>query len=188
MSPSSAFERAVRALAQSARDGRPAPPGAFDRVHGTLISFVRSRAGVRVHDAEDAAAEAIERLVVAARDGRLDLDDRPGSYLLTVARRVAVDQWRRHGAREELTDQPPEQATDDEVIRMLDADATGARIQAALRRAYEEDVAMSLVIRTWLDMAWESGSEPSTRAVGERAGVSHSTVVRALARFREYLR
>ena len=187
MSADDTFEAAVRAIAEAARDGAPVPPDAFARARAILLGFVWTRLASRPDDPEDAVAEALARLVHAARDGSLDFDRPLGPYLLVVARRVAIDQWRRHGRREELVEAVPDKATDDEIARLLDAEATTVRVRQALRQVIPEDLTTSLVIRTWLDLAAQHGSAPSSREVADRAGVSHTTVLRALDRFREYL-
>ncbi len=147
-------------------------------------------------DVEDLASLAIMRLLVASREGRIDPNGKPGGYLLSIARSVAVDHMR--AARPTLpldrsTDswESPrtwQQPAEESVARVLDRAATVSRVRDALAAARASgDATLYKVAIYMLDQAELTGDLPSNRQTAEYLGLSHTGVAKALRRLRSYL-
>lgn len=63
----------------------------FEQYYGKLVAHLRPQVGI---DAEDVAGEVFCRLL---ERGGLDPERDPWPYLRTIARRIAIDSWRRSG-------------------------------------------------------------------------------------------
>jgi DNA-directed RNA polymerase specialized sigma24 family protein len=174
--------------------GPDALPAAEDvRVVTDVARGVVRSSHVAEHvDADDLAQDLLMRILELARDGRGERIERPGAFLWVMARNAAMDRVRRarHGPRlSDAPEGPPDRPADDDAIaRLLDRDASSEAVERALRAAVAgEDHLTVRVVAAWLDLAEERGEPPSSRDVAPRAGVSHTTVNHALARFRGYL-
>ena len=130
-----------------------------------------------------------------------------GGLLVVSIKNAAVDEMRRvqrHESRTALYAYGPDfaellgandpgfehvlEGRDDQTARLLQADSATALVQAAMTEAaHQGDDTVVKVIASWLDLAQLGGKAPSTRAVAEMAGVSHTTVATALRRFRKQL-
>jgi hypothetical protein len=143
-------------------------------------------------DADDLAQDLLMRILELAREGRGERIARPGAFLWVMARNAAMDRVRRARHAPRLSDAPtgpPDRPSDDDAIaRLLDRAASSDAIARALRAAVADDDHLAVrVVAAWLDLADERGEAPTSREVAPRAGVSHTTVNHALARFRAYL-
>lgn len=140
-------------------------------------------------EAEDIADETLTRILRVRR--RVDEIDNPVGYILRTARNERFDRLRRH--REEAVDPiliaNRGGATDDDaVLRLLDRDLDLQTVRVALGQASRlDDVTCLLVVQTWLNLATERETAPSSRDVGHELRLAHTTVQRALARFRDYV-
>jgi RNA polymerase sigma factor (sigma-70 family) len=157
----------------------------------TLVAraVVRSTHLAEHVDADDLAQDLLVRLLEQSRSGRAAEIQRPGAFLWVVARNAAMDRVRRARRAPEPSDAPETQPSDDDAIaRLLDRAASSAAVTAALRAAVAaEDHVVVRVVAAWLDRAGELGEPPTSREIAPLAGVSHTTVNHALARFRAYL-
>jgi DNA-directed RNA polymerase specialized sigma24 family protein len=145
----------------------------------------RSASAAELDDIVDAS---IEKFLLAARAGRVQ-DATSLAYLRRIARNEGIDQFRRRQKEsplpEDLNDVPQ---SDDAIARLIDAQAdarTVEAIQAEAARA--RDFTTTRVINAYLNLAQQTGSDPSHRLVAEQAGVSHTTVGQVLARLKERL-
>lgn len=135
-------------------------------------------------DIADIASESLVRLLEASQAGRLDQERSPAPYLTRIAHNLAVSRLRR--GRDVELQQSHAPLADDDLARLLDAQATHERLQLALARAARAgDHVMLRVVKAWLSLAEAKGAAPPSREVAERLGVSHTTVNEALARLRE---
>jgi len=147
------------------------------------------------HDAEEAAAAALSRFVVAAQEGRVNRQQGMG-YLMRIARNEAVDVLRSgYRRRESLaggvtleTHPHAEHPSDDNVARSFSDHTNAAAIRSAFATAVAKKDATAVRVVTYvLDRIYETGTPPSNRHVGDALGVSHTGVAKALSRFRAYL-
>ena len=77
---------------------------------------------------------------------------------------------------------------DDAIARLIDSEATATLLEAALAlAARRKDFVCTSVANEWLREAAQQGGTPSSREVARRAGVSHVTVQRTLARLHDYV-
>ena len=203
------FEAAARRLLGGFSGGESSASGEdLDLVTTVLARSVRG-VGVRSReDAEEIAHEAVFRASRAKRDHV----SHAGAYLLAIAKHLAIDQWRkdvRRAGKEVLTGDIAEFATahygdtfetseggplgyysaqDDAVAQLLEQTITARAVEHALRAANSaDDVVTVRVVSTWLELAETTRRPPSSREVARRAGVSHTSVNRALQRFRRYV-
>jgi DNA-directed RNA polymerase specialized sigma24 family protein len=143
-----------------------------------------------LQDPDDTASEALARFVEAAQQGRIDPALQPAAYLTRIARNAAIDRL-RHEAHIVATPQPTAAspiADDDSIVRLLDSDATCQLVSEGIRAANQAgDHTVVRIITQWIDMAQSLSRAPTSREVGDQAGVSHTTVRAALTRFRSYL-
>jgi hypothetical protein len=136
--------------------------------------------------AEETAAEAVQRFMIAAAEGKVRTDpaDAPGRYLRTIAYNAMRDLF-GEDARWASLDAELADADGEWVFRLLDRQATRSIVVEALRRCrLNGDRTTVRVVRAWIRLAEGDGDEPSARAVAEIAGVSHPTVGACLERFR----
>src|SRR5205807_1321409 len=77
---------------------------------------------------EDAAAQALDRFISAARDGRV-VERTAAAYLLQTARYAAIDSLRRQRFYDL---QPRDVVEDDAMLRLIDASATAQTVISAL--------------------------------------------------------
>lgn len=142
-------------------------------------------------DTEAIAQEAVMRVFDRMRAHAEADVQYPARLLRVIAHRLAVDQIRSGWVRQtELvpTDVLDQSSDDDAVAALLSREATAQLVDCAMRRAAQQDDHMVVrSVAVWLDLAERSGAAPTTRQVAARAGISHTSVGRALARFRAYL-
>jgi DNA-directed RNA polymerase specialized sigma24 family protein len=153
-----------------------------------LARFLRSRTvDLDEDEAWELASEAVTRLV-SLRETEVR---NAGAYLTVVAWHLAVDRLRAKAKvdlrpGDEIDSAAP--AEDPRLAALLEASADVDEVRAGMRAAIDDgNWATARVVAAWLDLASELGHAPSSRAVGSRAGVSHTTVNALLRRFRAYL-
>lgn len=183
----SAIEELVNSLGRHEEIG----PDALATALSGLEAYLSARFRLSAGDRSEVASEAMTRFLERCRAGGVRAPDAAG--LLTVmARNIAVD-WIRRTTRETPTGEVAEvidqrAVRDDEISAMLDRRADRVAIRDAIAELLAlDDLATVRVVRVWLDLADEMGRAPSTREVGAAAGVSHTTVSRALRRFHEFV-
>lgn len=159
----------------------PAPEDA-----GTIYRGLQARLlglGVRPEAADDAASEAFAVMAQAIASGRVSPDGNPSAYLLSVARRRAIDAWRRESSatRRAERDSVSRSPGDHAVTDLIDGLASRQVIDAALRRA---DPTTRRVVAAFLDLAALEGQRPAAHVVAAAADVSRKTYFQAVARFR----
>lgn len=170
-----------------------------DEPRASAVLLVRSELRRRARRAGGADAEldeivdaALEAFIRAVLDGRVHVDT-AGAYLARTLKHRLIDTHRRSfsgsGERRtvplETADSSTIGAEDERLARLLDADAARDDVLSALRHA--ADAGRSTVVRVvaeWLDIAARTGAEPSSRAVGDALGLSHTAVMDALREFR----
>lgn len=177
-------ERAARLLLSG---GSPAASD-YKALRARIVAYLRTM-DVEPVEAEDVADEAVAR-ILRARKAIHDVGS-PVGYILRSARNERLDRLRRR--REEpvgsdfITDRGAE-TNDEALLRLLDRDLDLQLVRAALALAsHEGDVACLLVVQTWLDLAADNGTTPSSRDVGRELDMVHTTVLRVLRRFRDYV-
>lgn len=179
------FDDLARALVQNS--GR-LDPDSSEQLRGALSAFVRQRFGAALDDdaRHDVVSDALDGFSDAARRGVVHADGAP-AYLLTTVRSRAVDVLRRRRYEPApVAEVPVTGATaSDEAASVIERESAKATVKAAVRELVKRgewgDVA---VVTAWLDLASQSGGVPSSRSVGELAGVSHVQVQRVLGRLR----
>lgn len=156
------------------------------------VHVLRSTPGLSFQDSEDVATDLLLKLVARVQTlGPLPND----RYVYRAARNAAIDQMRRNTARQsrEVPDLSVhadnlQLATDDDVSAAFDAAQTAASVMRALQTARQRnDQVTFLVVTTALDQTQSLGHRPSNRMLAGKLNLSHTTVNKALARFREYL-
>jgi RNA polymerase sigma factor (sigma-70 family) len=156
-----------------------------------LLRVWLARRGLDPQDREEVCNDAVLRLLVAAQRDRLDPARPPGAWLRVVADHLAIDALRRRGRQPGIAfdeERHTVAAHDDRLAALLSRSAAASDIRHALRAAAdtgEHDVVAT--ISTWLGLADANGDAPSSREVGQRLGVSHMTVQRALKAFGQRL-
>ena len=152
-----------------------------------LLEVWLSRRRLMVHDLEDVCSEALGRLVKAVREGELDPARPPGAWLRVVADHLALDVFRRESVRagtpfDEQTHAPRRE--DDRLAALLERECSRAEVDRAMQEAAAQGKSRVVdVVSTWRGLERMNHEPPGTRDVAERLGVSHTTVVRALASF-----
>lgn len=152
-----------------------------------LVRLASRRSPPGQAEAEDVVDEALTRFLTAATAGRID-STRALPYLITIVQNELIDRRRkrRNTVTEPFEDRP---MTDDAIARLVDSTATATILEAALALAARRgDHTCTRVINEWLREAEQQGSNPSSREVARRAGVSHVTVQHALHRLADYVR
>ena len=192
---STPFDGAARRLvvAIGAEGRQVIAPKDYELVLRTLAGFAH-RFGIPRSDAEELAAESVEELFL--RRGGASQIRRPAAYLFWTMRNRIVDSRRRARVREAaetLVDSIEAHGRyyseeDDAITRLLDGQVTTEVVQDALRAASAAgDDLLVRIVTTWITVAGELGEAPSSRDVGPRAEVSHTSVNQALRRLRNYL-
>jgi hypothetical protein len=180
------FDVAVQRLLRTIDGGEAASTADLDRIQRVLANFLAARFP-DLGDPDDVASEAVARFTQAAQQGLVDARRRPAAYLIRIARNASLDRLRQEG-RVDVVPEPPdlEGGLDDQaIVQLLNRDASCHLVSDAISAANLAGDHMVVVIVTiWLDLAESLSQAPTTREVGERAGVSHTTVVDALKRFR----
>lgn len=171
-------------MASQTHDGGVVWPASDDAA--TIYDGLRTRLrglGLVPEAADDAASEALAVMGQALASGRVAPDGNPSSYLLSVARRRAIDAWRREtsDARRAERDFVSRSTGDDGVSDLIDGLASRQVIDAALRRA---DPTTRRVVAAFLDLAALEGQRPAAHVVAAAADVSRKTYFQAVARFR----
>ncbi|HEX8743350.1 MAG TPA: hypothetical protein VF712_09455 [Thermoleophilaceae bacterium] len=186
-----AFDEAAARLTAGLTEGDRVGRDDFRVVVQWLTRWLVRRFGLSEQDAEDAAVAAIEGMYEVGRaDAAAPAIRKPVAYLVWAARNRAIDKLRRQtivNAHERAELGPGVIDDDERVAALLERDASVSDVRSAMQAAAEagDDLAVR-VIGVWLNMASELGEEPGSRAVGERAGVSHTSVNQVLRRFRSY--
>lgn len=169
-----------------ALDGDEPPSRDVERVKSALLLILLARFGpLGAAELCDIADEAIARLLNESRRQGRALDNAAG-WLRTTARNLAHDRFK--GPQLETLDD--HEAVEDEfATRLLERLTSDDQVKRGLRAAVKagDDVAVRVVV-DYLDLADEMSGSPSTRAVAERCGYSHTTVQEVLKRFRRYLK
>ena len=132
---------------------------------------------------------ALLEFLEAAQAGRIDRAQRPGGYLIRLARWRALDYVRGRPRRELPQEEVgAEEAADaDLAADLVEALDSEALIAALLRRnRLAEEHELNAVIRAWLDLA-DRGEQPTVRAVAGELGIAPSTVSGRLAQIRAIL-
>jgi hypothetical protein len=157
----------------------------FKTVRDGLDAFLLSRfEALGADELLDLVDGAITALLEQSQELGKPLDH-AGAWLFRVAGNAAIDRLRRTHDFSMLADPPRD---DDALAALLDRDASGRSVKAALAHAVRlGDHLCVRVITEWLDIAEELGDAPASRTVAERVGCSHTTVNDAKARFAEYL-
>lgn len=185
------FGREVERLALSLQGGGELESTSLAVVMEGVEAYLLSRFRLSAGDGSEVASEAVARFVERCRQGDVDAEKAAG--LLTImARNIAVDLLRRRSRETPsgvvegaLADQG---SKDDEIAALLDRRADRAAIVQAMATALRLNDLMTVkVVRIWLDLADEHGRAPGAREVAAVVGVSHSTVLRSLSAFREYV-
>jgi DNA-directed RNA polymerase specialized sigma24 family protein len=179
------FESARLLSAGFALDGSPVDRSDYERVRSGLRRFLLVRYRTLGPDELlDIVDEAMLRLLRESRRQGRELQN-PSGWLITVAGRLALDALGKLGG---AVDREHRTRDDDEIARMIDRAASKESLRVGIERAIaHQDRICVHVVTAWLDLAAETGKEPPSRDVGDRCGVSHTTVNNALARFRSYL-
>jgi DNA-directed RNA polymerase specialized sigma24 family protein len=191
-SDSHRFDAAASRLFAALQDGSAVSGEDYAAVSRWLVRWLERAFDFSRPDSEEATQEVLLRVAELAQASRpaIDAVERPGAYLMRLARNHAIDRTRRAARRdialsEELSAVLP--GHDDAIAALLDATATTAAVRAAMRAAGQAgDRVARQVVRAWLDLAEEVGAAPSSREVGRRVGVSHTTVNHALERFKSF--
>lgn len=177
---------AQRLSAAFALDGDEPPGRDADRVRSALLTILIARyLSLGVTELHEIVDESLTRLVNESRRQGRALDSAAG-WLRTTAANLALDQLK--APRKEALDDRSHAIEDEFAARLLERLASDDQIKSGMHVAIEEgdDVAVRIVIE-YLDLADEMPGSPSTRAVAERSGYSHTTVQEALKRFRRYV-
>jgi DNA-directed RNA polymerase specialized sigma24 family protein len=139
-------------------------------------------------DAGEVVQVTITRLL--ARGQQLPEVAHPWAYLLGSARHAAIDALREQKRRQQvpLQDVADRSSGEDVVAALIDRNASRARIVESLQAAVLAGDQLTVrVITLWLDYAEAHGEAPSTRELAPLVEVSHTSVAKALARFRALL-
>lgn len=185
--PPDQFGLAVVEVVRAASAGQPLGRSALEALHSVLRRIALS-SGVRLEDADDVAAETVLRLVLLARENRVDLSQGGAGLATVIARRLAVDVHRRDARTRGFGEALEHPSPDDDIAALIEAGADADAVGEGLRRAYAVgDDLTARLMRVWLDLAQVLGRAPTTREAGAAAGVSHMTVQRALQAFRTYV-
>jgi DNA-directed RNA polymerase specialized sigma24 family protein len=129
------------------------------------------------------ADEAVKRLLEESQRQGRTLDN-AAAWLRKTASNLAIDRVRR--AREDRLDD--ESIGDEWSARVLERFESNDQVKRGLAIAIEKrDYVAVHVVTDYLDLAAEESGFPSSRAVAERCGYSHTTVLEALKRFRRYM-
>jgi DNA-directed RNA polymerase specialized sigma24 family protein len=156
----------------------------------TVIASLRRYVTARFPDldADDVVQATITGLL--ERGHRIDDVESARAYLLGATRYRAIDTLRARNRRpqvplEAIGEQP---TGDDDVARLIDLSATRASVYESLQASViAGDELLVRVVTVWLDVAEEQGHAPSTREIAPLVGVSHTSVAKALERFRRVL-
>jgi DNA-directed RNA polymerase specialized sigma24 family protein len=160
----------------------------YAALRSRIVAYLRTMDVMPV-EAEDIADETVAQ-VMRTRKATHDVRN-PVGYILRSAHNERINRLRRR--REEpigpdFTIERSGETNDDELLRLLDRNLDLQTIRAALALANRnDDVTCLLVVQTWLDLAADHETTPSSRDVGRELGIAHSTVQRVLRRFREYV-
>jgi RNA polymerase sigma factor (sigma-70 family) len=176
----------VDVLVARVRRGEPPATSDVEAVRGVLRTWL-ARRGLKPEDLDEVVSDAVVRLLNVVELGHLDPDRSAGAWLRVVADHLAIDALRRRGRSSTLSfdeDFHGGARDDDRYAELLEQSAAAADVRQALRGAAdagESDIVR--VVTTWLGLASDNRAAPSSREVGERLGISHMTVQRALKTF-----
>lgn len=162
----------------------------YNALRTRICTYLRKEMDASPVEAEDIADDVLAR-VLDVRRAANDVSH-PTNYILRSARNAYIDRLRQ---RRRVQPVDPvtlsgrsEETDDDALLRLLDRYLNLQEVQAALSLASnKDDITCLLVVQTWLNLAAERDKGPSSRDVADRLDVAHTTVQRALARFREYV-
>lgn len=164
----------------------------------TVLDWVQRivRRGYASVDADDIAQETLARVFALAQQKRSEPIANPPAYITRIAQHLAFDAVRQQATLtpdSDLVERAPSSgpiraAHDEELAALLDRSATHTTVSAAIGIALQQrDFVAVRVVTVWLDLADELGREPSSREVAMKANASHTTVNKALGRFRELI-
>jgi DNA-directed RNA polymerase specialized sigma24 family protein len=184
------FDQAVVGVIEALTDDAPVGSRELHVVQSHLDRGLQSRfPTLGEPDRGDIIADALVRLIAAARQGRINRESNPAGYLWRIAENRAIDLIRQPEAVSiNEVSEPPSRSSDDEVAALLEAAASSSDVKAAMRLA--RNAGEHRVVQTisrWLVVAERMGRAPSTREAGEALSVSHDTVARHLRLFGEFL-
>ncbi len=164
----------------------------FQGLRSELAAYVRGVwPTIRADVLEDVVSETLARtLANRERLSGLSPSDALG-YVMRIARNFYIDQLR---AERELPDQATVERSqenavyDDAIFRLIERDATRDEVHAAIAdlRAAGDRTAVSAVLK-WISRASLADDEPSARAVAAELNAAHTTVAKALQRFRRQI-
>ncbi len=135
----------------------------------------------------DLVDEAIVRFYEAVASGRVRDDANPAGYPVRIVQNLSFDYLRRSARFGVSSREVQTSAQTDELVASLGAAASAPTLWRGRPAPVTRPSWASC--GAWLDLAAERpGVTPSTRAVGERAELSHTAVADVLGRLRrEYL-
>lgn len=154
-------------------------------IQSVLAQAIRSvHHRLEPHEIADIADEAIFRFVTAIKEGRINIEQRPAGYLVSIARNLSIDRGRRP-VPAPLDDW--DAAEEDKSLPIIEALSHRDAVRTAIRRAREaSDHSVTRVVIAWRVLHDELGRAPTSREVSRRADLSHTAVLNTLQRARNY--
>jgi DNA-directed RNA polymerase specialized sigma24 family protein len=182
---SSSFKDAARRLSAAfAADGDSPYEEDREQVRSALLMVLFIRfSSLGAAEICEVADETVKRLLEESRRQGRSLDN-ASAWLRRVAINLALDHLKR--VREEpLEDENVEDELSTRLLERLESDD---QVKRGLAIAIEKrDEVVVQVVTAYLDLADEEPGFPSSRAVADRCGRSHTTVQETLKRFRGYI-
>ena len=188
MGGSGSFRKCAQRLsAELAINGSQPSASDYTRVRSALNLILRARfISLRPDQIADVTDGTIERLIRESRRQQGPLDNAAG-WLVTVAANLALDLLRGNDPYPHLM-ADGEGTEEDEATQLFERLTAVDHVDGALADAIAAgDDTCVIVVTTWLDMAEQLGEAPPSRAVAEESGYSHTTVLKALARFARFV-
>lgn len=186
MGGSNSFAACARRLSAELARGQSRPHSSdYERVRSGLIRLLLAGFGALGPDEiVDIADDTLERLMLESRRQGGALEN-PAGWISTVGANRARDRFR---GGDSLPEVAADTIPDDESTRLLERIGTADHVDSAILAAIDAgDDACVQIVTSWVDLADETGEAPSSRAVAEVCGYSHTAVQKALGRFARYL-
>ena len=163
----------------------------YSALQTRIGAYLQKEMAVDPVEAEDIADAVLTRILAAGRTA--NEVSHPTNYLLRAARNAYIDRLRQQHRVQPVDPASlryrSEQTDDDALLELLDQRLKLQEVQAALKLASSKgDITCLHVVQTWLNLAAERDKAPASRDVANQLGVAHTTVQRALTRFREYVK